>query len=73
MTLEDWDRTVGPRLQLIEAGAAMAARHARKLPVRSCFESLAENELRLAREALESSLALIILAQNTYMAKPVDA
>ena len=32
MTLEQWDRTVGHNLQFIEAGAEMAARHARAIP-----------------------------------------
>ena len=72
MTLEDWDKKIGPRLQLIEAGAAMAERHVRALQVRPGFDTLAQDELQKVREALESALAKIVNAQNIYHDKPLE-
>jgi len=72
MTLEDWDKNVSHHLQFIEAGAAMAARHAAALPVRPGFETLAEDELRRARETLQDALTKVIIAQNIYLDKPLE-
>jgi len=72
MTLEDWGRNVSRHLQFIEVGASMAARHAALLQVRPGFETLAEDELRKARETLQDALTKVTIAQNTYQAKPLE-
>lgn len=72
-TLSDWDCRVRPHLHGIEAGAEMAARHARALPFKPGFETKAEDELAQARRVLESSLALIVAAQEMYQSKEVEA
>ncbi len=72
MTLNDWDQYVRPHLVFIESGALMAARHARMLPVKPKFESLAEADLAEAKNALQSALAQIVAAQNLYKNKPVE-
>jgi len=72
MTLEDWGKNVSHHLQFIEAGASMAARHAAALPIRPGFETLAEDELQKARETLQDALTKVIIAQNTYQAKPLE-
>lgn len=73
MTLSQWDKDVRPHLHLIEAGAEMAARHVRMLPVRPNFESIAESDLAEARTVLQNALARIIAAQATFQSKPEDA
>jgi hypothetical protein len=70
--LIEWDRTVSPHLQFIEAGCEMAARHAGFLPVRPAFESKAEIELARTRKVLETALANIIKAQERYASKPEE-
>jgi hypothetical protein len=72
MTLADWEQKVSPHLQFIEAGAQMAARHARALPLRPGFESLAEDELRKVREVLQSALTQVIVAQAAYRETPPE-
>jgi hypothetical protein len=72
MTLFDYDLTVKPHLQFIEAGAAMVARHARALPVKPGFETAAECLLADARKVLESALASIIEAEAMYAAKEME-
>lgn len=72
MTLSDWEQKVSPHLQFIEAGAAMAARHAKALPLRPDFESLAEDELRKVREVLQSALSQVIVAQAAYRETPAE-
>jgi hypothetical protein len=72
MNLADWEKKVSPHLQFIEAGAQMAARHARALPLRPGFESLAEDELRKVREVLQSALTQVIVAQAAYRETPPE-
>jgi hypothetical protein len=71
MTLVEWDQTVGKNLQFIEAGAEMAARHARMLPFKPAFETKAKEELTAARKVLESALGSILAAEAVYEAKPI--
>jgi hypothetical protein len=72
MTLFHWDLTVKPHLKFIEAGAAMAARHARALPIKPEFETLAQDQLAQTRKVLESALASIIAAEAIYEAKELE-
>lgn len=72
MTLFDWDQNIKPHLVYIEAGASMAARHARALTCKPNFQSLAQDELAEARKALESALASVIAAEIVYEAKPLE-
>lgn len=66
MTLENWDKTVRPHLNFISAGAEMAARHARQLPLRPEWETNAQSHLAEARAVLESALASIAAAEAAY-------
>jgi hypothetical protein len=72
MTLEKWDQKVKPHLQMIEAGALMAARHAKALLARPDFETFAEAELAEARKAVQGALSLIIAAQAHYQSKQLE-
>jgi hypothetical protein len=72
MNLADWDRDVSPHLQFIEAGSSMAARHAKMLPCKPGYESLAQDELTKARLVLEAALRDIIAAQSIYASKPAE-
>jgi hypothetical protein len=72
LPLDDWREKVSKPLQFIEAGAEMAARHARMLPIKPDFETKAECDLAEARKVLESALANIIAAQAVYANKPVE-
>jgi hypothetical protein len=73
MTLQEWDVKVKPHLTYIEAGASMAARHARALPIKTAFKSFAQDELEEARKVLESALACIADAERAYECKPTEA
>jgi hypothetical protein len=72
MTLFDWDMKVKPHLTYIEAGASMAARHARALMCKPDFPTLAQDELADARRVLENALASIASAEVAYQQKPVE-
>lgn len=72
MTLAEYDVKVKPHLNYIEAGAEMAARHARALPFKMAFTTHAQDELEEARKVLENALNSIIAAQAAYDAKPVQ-
>jgi hypothetical protein len=72
MTLFDYDRNVKPHLNYIEAGAEMAARHARALTCKPSFPTHAQDELAETRRVLESALATITAAQVEYNAKPLE-
>lgn len=72
MTLFDYDRNVKPHLGFIEAGADMAARHARALTCKPPFPTHAQDELAATRKVLESALATITAAQAEYDAKPME-
>lgn len=69
MTLIEYDQTIGRNLQFIEAGAEMAARHARALIAKPAFETKAQDELAEARTVLEAALQKIIAAQTAYESK----
>jgi hypothetical protein len=73
MDLQDWDVKVKPHLHFIEAGAEMAARHARLLLIRPDFTTHAQDELVQARQVLESALTTIKTAQEAYEAKPLES
>lgn len=73
MNLADWEQKVSPHLQFIEAGASMAARHARQLVLRPDFESLAEDELRKTREVLQAALSNVIIAQAAYRETAIES
>lgn len=70
--LADWEASVRPHLDFIEAGAAMAARHAKALERRPGFESRAADELRKTREALQRALSNVIVAQAAYQETPSE-
>jgi hypothetical protein len=72
MDLAEYDVKVRPHLNLIGAGAEMAARHARALPFKLPFTTHAQDELEEARKVLENALASIVMAQAIYEAKPID-
>jgi hypothetical protein len=73
MSLEEYDRNIAPHLHFIEAGAAMAERHARALLQKPGFETIAEDELSKIRETLQSALTKIVIAQNAYRDAPAEA
>lgn len=66
-----WYLDVSKHLQLIEAGAEMAARHAGKLVSRPKFETLAEDELAKAETILENALRAVRAARASYGSKDV--
>lgn len=72
MTLFDYDLTIKPHLNFIEAGAEMAARHARALVCKPVFPTHAQDELAEARRVLEAALATVVAAQSEYEAKPLE-
>lgn len=72
MTLFDWEQQVRPHLDLIRSGASMTARHARALPSRPEWLTLAQAELAEARKALEEALGSVIAAEAIYEAKPLE-
>lgn len=72
MTLSEYDLRIKPSLNLIAAGAEMAARHARRLPYKPGFTTHAQDELAESREVLETALKNIIAAQAVYASKPVE-
>jgi hypothetical protein len=73
MPLEAWREEVSKPLQFIEAGAAMAARHAHRLPGRPAWETKAQCELERARAVLEAALEDIKAAQSIYARKELVA
>lgn len=73
LSLQDYDEAVKPHLNYIEAGAEMAARHARALKVRPNFDTKAAAQLQETRRVLEHALAEIDAAQSTYNNKPMEA
>ena len=72
MALADYDVKVKPHLGFIEAGAEMAARHARALPFKLPFTTHAQAELAEARKVLELALQKIIAAQEIYESKQAE-
>lgn len=73
MTLSEYDLRIKPRLELIAAGAEMAARHARSLPFKPGFTTKAQDELNETREVLEAALRNVIDAQAVYASKPAES
>jgi len=73
MTLQEYDAKIKPNLDFIEAGSEMAARYARDLIAKPDFETLAENELRQARNTLAVALASLDRALADYEAKPLES
>jgi hypothetical protein len=73
MSLSEYDQRIKPRLELIAAGAEMAARHARALPFKPGFTTRAEDELAESREVLEAALRNVIAAQAVITSKPTEA
>ena len=73
MTLHDWDLNVKPHLNYIEAGAEMAARHARALLCKPAFKTHAQDGLAEARRVLERALNTIKTAEAQYEAKQTEA
>ena len=73
MTLEDWDKKISPRLQIIEASAASVKRHAEALICRPDFETLAEDQLCKAHTALLNALTVIEDARAVYAGKPLES
>ena len=71
-TLDDWDKNVRPHLNAIAEGAEKASRHARHLPTKPEWRTASQDELDDARKVLETALAAVIAAQETYEAKPLE-
>jgi hypothetical protein len=72
MDIETWRETVGHHLDMIGAGASMAARHAEQLPIRPGFETYAEDDLRLCEVALTDALLRIQMARAIYNSKEIE-
>ncbi|MET3994999.1 hypothetical protein ABID65_006665 [Bradyrhizobium sp. S3.9.2] len=72
MPLDIWQATVSRHLDLIEAGAEMAARHAEQLPLRPAFETRAESELAHCETVLARALDAVRRAQIILKSKAVD-
>lgn len=72
MDLADWDVKIKPHLQFISAGAEMTARHARALPCKPDFKTIAQEDLAEARRVLEAALGNIIAAQAIYANRPKE-
>ena len=72
MRLEQWDKTVTPCLDMIEAGSSMALRHVNRLPLRPPFETFAQDELQKLKTALEAALAKVKAAEEIYFSKPLE-
>lgn len=72
LTLEDYDKNVKPHLNFIRTGAEMAARHARALPVKPSFLTLAEIDLAETKAVLTAALAEINAAEAAYLSKPAE-
>jgi hypothetical protein len=69
MILEIWDRDVSPHLEKIEAGAEMACRHAKALPIRPDFATFAQDNLSEAERVLEEALQKVRAAMVEYNSK----
>lgn len=69
MSLSEYHEKVGKHLDFIEAGAAMAARHARALERRPAYETLAQDELQKVEASLRAALANVEAARSTYLSK----
>jgi hypothetical protein len=69
--LEIWDRDVNPHLEKIEAGAEMACRHAKALPIRPDFATFAQDNLSEAESVLEEALQKVREAMKEYSSKTI--
>lgn len=72
MTLEEHRAKVKPHLDLIQAGAEIAARHVRMLPHKMPYPTSAEDELAETQQTLERALERIKAARAAYEAKPLE-
>jgi len=64
--LSEWSLSITPYLDGIRMGANMAARNARMLVARPSFETMAQDDLQKAREAVKAALATIEAAEAAY-------
>lgn len=71
--MTDWDQKVKPRLNFIAAGAEMASRNTRALPINPGFPTAAVDELEDAKRVLEVALQKVIAALDEYHAKPLES
>lgn len=72
LPLDEYRERVGKHLELIEAGTAMAARHARALDRRPAYETLAEDALCQVEKTLAAALENVRAAKAVYASKPVE-
>lgn len=72
LPLDEYRQRVGHHLDLIEAGAEMAARHVRALDRRPAFDARAREELDCTEMVLEQALAKIRVAKVAYEQKPME-
>jgi hypothetical protein len=70
MTLEEWDVEVGQFLKNIRVGAVLCERGVRSLVYRPFFETLAEGDLVILEELLETALRTVRRAQQELQEKP---
>lgn len=73
LPLADYRERVGHRLDLIAAGAEMAARHVNALDRRPAFDTKARHELDLTEATLERALQKVRGAKIAYDQKPQEA
>jgi hypothetical protein len=71
MSLSDWDQKIKPRLNFIAAGAEMASRNARALPLKPPFTTSAVDELKDAELVLEMALQKVREAMREYDSKSI--
>lgn len=68
----EYNTKVKKHLELIEAGAEMAARHARAIHCQPAFQTRARSELDQTEATLERALANVRAAKATYDGKPQE-
>ena len=71
VAMENWDRDISHHLQMIQAGAEMAARHANQLVGRPNFATLAQDQLAATEVILQTALQKVSDAIVNYGSKPV--
>jgi hypothetical protein len=72
VNLEEYHNKIGKHLHLIEAGAEMAARHARMMVQKPSFDTIAQDEMERAERVLEAALLSVRNAKSVYAAKPME-
>lgn len=73
LPLDEYRQRVGHHLELIEAGAEMAARHVRALDRRPAFDARAREELDCTEMVLEQALSKVRAAKVAFEQKPQEA